>query len=226
MKVNFTFVFLLTFLAVSANAQAVLKGTVYEDGSTNRMSNVFIRDNNTRQLTIPDKSGNFAIKTESGHLLIFEAPGFIPDTLYLTDLAPKKIYLVAKTIALRQVEISSTRTTFDPHKEYPEVYTKSKVYPLSPSSWFGKEAVDARRLKNYFKMEAQERHIDAVFNPVYVGSLVPLKDKELENFMSIYRPSYAFITDNNGATLAAYINDCYKKYQALPPEKRTVPNFH
>ena len=93
---------------------------------------------------------------------------------------------------------------------------------LSPSSWFGKEAVDARRLKIYFKTEAEQRHIDAVFSTVYVGSIVPLKGKELENFMTLYRPSYAFLMNNDGPSLAAYVNDCYKKYKVLPPEKRTL----
>ena len=223
MKLTFFSLFIL--LSFLADAQGVLKGAVYEGESNSKMPNVFIRDNNTKQLTITDKSGNFSIKTESGHILIFESPGYISDTLYVTDLVSKKIILATKSITLRQVNITSTRQAFDPHKEYPEVYTKSKLYVLSPSSWFGKEAVDARRLKNYFKNEAEERHIDEVFNVSYVGSIVPLKGKDLESFMTLYRPSYAFLMDNNGPSLAAYINDCYKKYEALPPEKRSLPKL-
>ena len=211
--------------AVSVNAQVVLKGSVFESGTNNKMPNVFIRDNNTKQLTITDDKGNFEIKTEVGHVLIFDSPGYISDTLYVVDLARKKISLITKTIALREVSINSTRETFDPHKEYPEIYTKSKVYVMSPTTWFSKEGKDARRLKHYFIREEQERHIDAVFTRAYVGSMVPLKGQDLENFMTLYRPTYAFLVSNNSESLAVYINDSYKKFEALPPDKRSLPRL-
>ncbi|MDB5123658.1 MAG: hypothetical protein JWP94_1787 [Mucilaginibacter sp.] len=218
------FLVVLILLATGpAMAQSLLKGTVYESGSNNRMPNVFIRNNNNKQITITDNSGNFSIKAETGNLIIFDSPGFISDTLYLIDLTSKKVVMVTKTIALREVSISSTRQAFDPHKEYPEIYTKSKVYIMSPTSWFSKEGRDARKLKRYFVTEEQQRHVDAVFTRAYVGSIVPLKGRDLEDFMTLYRPSYAFIRGNNSESLAVYINDSYKKYQALPPEKRHLP---
>jgi hypothetical protein len=225
MYMKYFLVGLIVLAAVSVNAQNVLKGSVFESGTNNKMPDVFIRDNNTKQLTITDDKGNFEIKTEVGHLLIFDSPGFISDTLYLVDLAPKKIVLITKTIALREVSISSSRETFDPHKEYPDIYTKSKVYIMSPTSWFSKEGKDARRLKHYFVREEQERHIDAVFTRTYVGSIVPLKGQDLENFMTLYRPTYAFLMSNNSESLAVYINDSYKKFEALPPEKRSLPRL-
>ncbi|GAC1306063.1 MAG: hypothetical protein NVSMB24_15930 [Mucilaginibacter sp.] len=223
MHKKYFLVVLILIAAVPAMAQGLLKGTVYESGSNNRMSNVFIRNNNNKQITITDNSGGFSIKAETGNLIIFDSPGFISDTLYLIDLAPKKIVMVTKTIALREVSITSTRQAFDPHKEYPQIYTKSKVYIMSPTSWFSKEGRDARKLKRYFVTEEQERHVDAVFTRAYVGSIVPLKGRDLEDFMTLYRPSYAFIRGNNSESLAVYINDSYKKYQALPPEKRHLP---
>jgi hypothetical protein len=216
---------LLCLTAAFANAQGVLKGTVYENGSNIRLPDVFVRDSNTKQYGLSDKQGNFEIRTEKGHLLIFDAPGYVSDTLFVVDMTPKKVSLEVKTISLREVNINASRQAFDPHKEYPEIYTKSKVYILSPTSWFGKEAKDARRLKRYFRREAEERRIDDVFNRSYIGSIVPLKGQELEDFMTIYRPSYSFIISNDAPSLAAYINDCYKKYEALPPEKRRIPRL-
>jgi len=222
MKKLYLLTAMLFSLAFFVNAQTTLKGTVYENGSNTRLDNVFIHDKNNKQYSITDKQGNFEVKTEAGHLLIFDSPGYVSDTLYVVDLTPKRINMVVKTIALREVNINSTRQMFDPHKEYPEIYTKSKVYIMSPSSWFSKEGKDARRLKKYFVVEEQERHVDAVFTRAYVGSIVPLKGQDLENFMTLYRPTYAFVTNNNGPSMAAYINDSYKKYLALPPEKRKL----
>ena len=190
------------------------------------LSDVFVRDVTNKQIALTDKSGRFEIKSETGHTLIFSSPSYVPDTLYVIDLTQKHIELKTKTISLREVNITAQRLAFDPHKEYPDVYEKSKLYPLSPSTWFGKEARDARRLKRYFEREQQERRVDQVFNRVYVGSIVPLKGQELEDFMQLYRPSYAFITSNNSESLAVYINDSYKKFMALPPEKRHLQKLN
>lgn len=215
MKPKYFIIFSALFIAGTVNAQSVLKGTVYEAGKNNRMPNVFIRDdNNKRQITITDDKGNFEISTETGHTLIFDSPGYISDTLYVTNHAPKRVEMVTKTISLHQVNVTSTRQSFDAHKEYPEVYTRSKVYPLSPSSWFSKDARDARRLKKYFKHEEEERHVDEVFNVTYVESLVPLRGQDLENFMTLYRPTYAFLKNNNGESLTN---------QKLTKKKRNWP---
>lgn len=205
----------------------ILKGTVSESGSGNKMDNVFVHDVNNRQMTITDKNGNFSISTEVGHTIVFESPGYASDTMYLVNMAPKKIKMVEKTIALREVTVkaSKNKAPFDPQAEYPEVYTKSKVYVLSPTTWFGKDARDARRLKKYFRTEQQEREVDEVFNRSYVSSLVPLKGQELDNFMTLYRPSYAFVHSNSAGSMTVYINDSYKKYMALPPDKRQLPTL-
>ncbi|QTE34670.1 carboxypeptidase-like regulatory domain-containing protein [Mucilaginibacter sp. P25] len=225
MKYPYLILSALLFWAYTVNAQTTVKGTVVELGKNNKMSDVFVRDNQNRQMTLTDSKGNFTIRTETGHTLIFSSPGYVSDTLYVTDFTNKKIEMVAQTIALRQVNISAKRETFDAHKEYPEVYTRAKVYPLSPTSWFSKEAKDARRLKKYFKHEEEERHVDEVFTMNYVQSIIPLRGQELENFMTIYRPSYEFVKNNNGPSMAVYINDSYKKYLALPADKRTLPDL-
>jgi hypothetical protein len=220
MKKLYSVVAILLSLMSFAHAQSTLKGTVYEEGTNTRLPDVFIRDINSRQVSITDKNGAFTINTAAGHTLIFNSPGYNSDTLYLVDLSPKKIMLITQRISLSQVNISAKRTDFNPREEYPEVYEKSKVYVFSPSTWFSGEGKKARRLKRYFQREAEQRNIDAAFSPGYVSSIVPLRGNDLENFMTMYRPSYAFLRSNNRESMAAYINDSYKKFMALPPDKR------
>ena len=222
-------VYLLTitlFASTALHAQIYVRGNVVDASSGAKLPDVFVRDITNKQITLTDKSGRFEIKSETGHILIFSSPNYVPDTLYVVDLTQKHVELKTKTISLHEVNITAQRLAFDPHKEYPDVYEKSKVYPLSPSTWFGKEARDARRLKRYFAHEEQERKVDQVFNRVYVGSIVPLKGQELEDFMQLYRPSYSFITSNNSKSLALYINDSYKKFMALPSDKRHVQKLN
>jgi len=218
-------IFIVLLLACAANAQDVLKGSIVELGTDTKLSNVFIHNTNNKQLTLADKDGKFAIRAATGNLIVFDSPGYMSDTLYVVDMKPIKIELKSMAISLRQVNISAKRSDFNPEAEYPEVYAKSKVYVMSPSTWFSKEGKDARRLKHYFATEAQERHVDEVYSVAYVGSIVPLKGQELDTFMAMYRPTYAFLRNNNGPSLVAYINDSYKRYQALPPEKRVPPSL-
>ena len=213
---------LLFIAAGSVHAQDLLKGEVRERGNNQKISNAFIRDINSNAMTLVDQNGSFAIRSATGHTLIITSPGYVTDTLFVIDMAPKKIDMTVQSIALKQVNITDTRKTFDPHEEYPDVYQKSKVYILSPSSWFGKEAHDARRLRRYFEMEQEQQKVDEAFNEGYVSSIIPLKGQELEDFMTLYRPSYKFIINNNRVSMAVYINDCYKKFEALPPDKRTL----
>ncbi|MBS1532370.1 MAG: carboxypeptidase-like regulatory domain-containing protein [Bacteroidetes bacterium] len=220
-RLSITLLFLLACGCLYA--QTLVKGQVVESGNGIRLENVFVKDMTNKQITLTDKNGRFAINTETGHLLIFSLPGYVADTLYVVDLTQKHVELKNQPIQLREVTITANReSSFDPHKEYPEVYEKAKVYPLSPSTWFSRDAKNARRLKRYFQTEQEERIVDKVFTRAYVGSLVPLKGQELEDFMTLFRPSYKFITSNNSESLVAYINDSYKKYKALPPEKRSL----
>ncbi len=215
---------LITFIAVfllfgHSQAQNILRGTVFEGKSSRKLSDVFVHDINSKEISLTDKSGNFTIRTVVNHTVVFSSPDYVSDTLYLVDLKPKRIELQLRGISLNAVNITSNRA-FNPREEYPEVYEKSK-FALSPSRIFGKEAKDARRLKRYFSREVEERQIDSAFNVLYVSSLVPLKGKELENFMTMYRPSYEQIKTPH-SSLTLYINDSYKKFMALPPEKRSV----
>jgi hypothetical protein len=218
MKLRYLAIALMCLIGNALHAQGLLKGTVTESGSGAKLSDVFIRDANSKEVALTDKSGRFQIRTVSGHLLIFTAPGYLPDTLYLTDLNPKKVQLRVQNITLRAVNITST-SGFNPREEYPEIYRKSS-FALSPSRMFGKEAKNARRLKRYFEREVTERQIDSLFSRTLVSSVVPLKGADLDNFMSVYRPTLPFLKRSSPQTLTLYINDSYKKFMAMPADKR------
>ena len=120
--------YLLASLSLLCNclyAQVLLKGTVYESGSGTKLPNVFVRDITNKQISLTDKAGKFEIKTETGHLLIFSAPNYVADTVYVVDFTNLHVELKTLTISLRGVDITATRSAFDAHKEYPEVYNRS-----------------------------------------------------------------------------------------------------
>ena len=224
MRLKYAFALLLVMLTFTVKAQQnTIRGQVTENGTSAKMANALVKNTSNNQITLTNDDGLFDIRGLIGHTLIISSPGYVSDTLFVADMAFKNVKMTSLGITLGAVNVRGQR--FDPRHEYPQIYQKSKVYVLSPTTWFGKEAKDARRLKKYFEKEVEERHVDSVFTKIYVSSIVPLKGAELENFMSLYRPTYAFIRSNSGASMAVYINDSYKKYMALPPEKRVIPKL-
>jgi len=224
MRATYLMLLCLCLLSFCSYAQQnIIKGQVIESGTNAKMPNVFIKNTNNNQAALTDDNGNFNIRGMMGNTLIFSSPGYVSDTLYIADMKFKSITMTRLGITLNQVNVRGER--FDPRVEYASVYRKSKVYVLSPTTWFGKEAKDARRLKKYFEHEVRERRVDSAFTRTYVSSMVPLKGNDLDVFMNLYRPSYEFVTSNSGESMAVYINDSYKKYMALPPEKRVVPKL-
>jgi len=216
----FTALLLCIFFTITSNAQNYLKGKVIDSSNEKGMSNVFIKNVTNNKITISEGDGTYEIPATAGNLLVFTTPGYLSDTLVVIDTRNLTIRLKENPALLNEVNINSARRNFDPHTEYPEIYTQSKVYILSPSTIFSKESKNARRLKKYFAQEEKERAIDQAFSIAYVSSIVPLRGVELQTFMAIYRPGYDFIQSNTGPTLATYINDSYKKYKALTPEQR------
>jgi hypothetical protein len=224
MKCRYFLLLLVIMLTgISVQAQNILRGQIVETGSNAKLRDVLVRNTNNNQVSLSNENGFFEIRAMIGHTLIISSPGYVSDTLYVADMKNKTVVMAQLGIALREVNVRGQR--FDPRAEYPQVYQKSKVYVLSPTTWFGKEAKDARRLKRYFEHEEKERRVDSAFNKIYVGSLVPLKGRELEVFMNLYRPSYDFVMSNHGESMAAYVNDSYRKWQALPADKRSVPKL-
>ena len=222
MKARYLLPVIFLLLVKGALGQ-VITGTITDQHKATKLNNVFIRNISNKQIALSDNSGNFDIKASVGNTLIFTLPGYVSDTLYLIDLKPKHVELKQTGIRLSEVSVHET-TTFNPREEYPEVYQKSK-FALSLSNWFGKDARDARRLKRYFDNEEQQRKIDKAFNKTLVSSIVPLKGAELEGFMALYRPSPAFVKTSTPQSMTVYINDSYRKFLALPPDKRTLPGL-
>ena len=207
----------MILFALPAIAQPLLEGGVREKATGKKLSDVFVRNTNNKEVTLTDKNGRFKIRAVSGQQLIFSSAGYISDTLYLVNDQPKFIELLAMPTTLSDVNIRSTRVAFDPHAEYPDVYEKAKIYPLSPSTIFSRESRNARKLKKYFAHEEQDRYIDSKYTKVYVSGILPLKGTELEEFMTMSRPTYEFLKKTEGAELVLYVNDKYKEFKTMPP---------
>jgi hypothetical protein len=222
MKKYIGLIIIMVLFVGGAIAQPLLEGGVREKVSGNKMADVIIRNINNKELTLTDKNGKFKIRAVSGQRLIFSSPGYISDTLYLVNIKPKFVEMLSAPMALSEVNVSSRRLAFDPHAEYPDVYEKAKIYPLSPSTIFSRESRNARKLKKYFVHEEQDRYIDSKYTKVYVSGILPLKGQELEEFISMSRPTYDFLKKTDGVELVLYVNDKYKEFKVMPQGQQSL----
>jgi hypothetical protein len=220
---------LLSVLHVKAQE---VQGTVADRTSQVRLENVEIVNENTKQKTTTNSKGVFRIKALPNHILVFHQPGYLPDTLFLVDLKPVKRYLTLNNTLLNTVEIKAGE--FNPEVEYADVYRKAKAVSIAtnrpfifyPSKYFSKEGKFARRFKRKLEREKDERKIDRRFNEAAVKVLTPLKGAELDYFMVLYRPSVKALDKMDEEDMKFYLMNSYKKFKALPAEKRVSPLLH
>ena len=99
-------ILLLLALPIGVFAQTVTTGTVFDFSKKNlSLPGVSIRNLNSKKSTSTNKDGKYTINANIGDLLEFSAVGYHTDTLYLTNLLNRTIYLPVKTNSLKDVDI-------------------------------------------------------------------------------------------------------------------------
>lgn len=68
-------------------------------------------------------------------------------------------------------------------------------------------------LQKHLLDEEQNKYIDHRFSKLLVSRITGLKDKRLNDFMIMYRPSYYMLQSYNDLELSYYINQCYRIYK-------------
>ena len=170
------------------------------------------------------------VQAKNGDLLVFKVFAYKPDTVLLTDLSIHEIFMEPVTNQLKEVNINSTTTKnmntyYDPRFHgQPLIYAHDEKFNYKGGVvwrlwWWKKDQ------KKKDKLEAMQRKYDAmdkiyaVFQPSIISQYIPLTGQDLDNFITLYTPSPEVVSKKS-FNLSNYLNDCLKKYQKLPPDKR------
>lgn len=218
-------VVLLLIIPCMVGAQE-LQGLVYQLGTDRVLAEVDIKNLRTGEVVRSNTMGFFRIPVEKEQRLEFSLPGYRTDTLVVTEHGLKRIYLTpinsptllseVKIIELTNAELSAAIQ--DATEKGKIAGTGSGLW-ISPSRIFGKEARDARKLREYLIAEQRSRKIFSRFTPELIESLTPLRGRELDLFMVKYKPGYSFVQQTDDATLRLYILDSYREFKTLTPEE-------
>jgi len=216
-------------ICCSVYAQIPVSGKVYELGTHVALPGVKVQNTNTKDNTLSNPAGVFSIKAKAGDILIFESFAYKPDTVLVTSARYLEIYMQPQNTNLKEVTIENKSakpgnlkdTSF--HNQAVRYLRDDKGNlkgGIAIKFGYGKSSKEQRTEKLAYDTLAT-RAIDKAFSPTNVSNYIPLKGVALKQFIAIYRPTIKQYKAPN-FDLTLYLNDCFKKFKALPPDQRKL----
>ena len=229
------------FLAIaSASGQTVFSGRILENKTRIVLHSVRIENLSSKLKTISDDRGEFAIVGKVGDLLVFNAFAYQPDTVLITDMHAREIFMEPASNMLKQVTVtdSSGRAVananavqlYDPQFHgQPVVYTRDGNLNYTGGvtvrlHYWSKDERNKRKAAQSAKDREISEKISGIFTPLNVGKYVPLKGTDMDDFILLYTPDVKEYTDKR-FELLPYLNACYQNWQTLTPEQRKAGNI-
>ncbi len=220
------------------SAQTNLTGTVFDfQRKTMPLEKVTVRNLTNKETTSTSAQGTFSIVAKTGDLLEFSTVGYHTDTLFLIDLKPRVIYLPSRnvdieTVNIERVKLSPYLQLKDPSAQvYKRVMTdgvrgkgnEDKAGGLILSLGYGKYRREQQRSRELEEKERYEAEITEKFTVEKIKSVLDLEDKEIKDFMDLYRPTVAEVKAQRPFNYETYIVQAYNKWLKTPVHLRKLP---
>lgn len=228
------------FLGISlANGQTAFSGRVLEDKTRIVLRSVRIENLSSKLKTISDDRGQFAILAKPGDLLVFNMFSYQPDTVLITDMHSREIFMVPKSTMLNQVNVTEGSAAkananavqfYDPQFHgQPVVYTRDNKMNYTGGvtirlHYWSKDEKQKRKAEMSAKDREISEHISAIFTSLNIGQYVPLKGTDMDDFLLLYTPDVKEYTDKR-FDLVPYLSACYQNWQTLTPEQKKAGNI-
>lgn len=185
-----------------AQENGTIKGGVFENGTSKRIGNAAVLNKTTGQVQLTDDRGLFSIGAKVGDTLSISSDGYSTGIMPVTSRFDIIINL-SPVITLDEVTVigkNKKQQMEDAMSDYRKQGTFYNGKPPALSYIFtpvtalyellGRTPRNARRFQNYMNTEMEQQVVDQKFNRSIVAKHTGLKDEELTNFMSWYRPSF------------------------------------
>lgn len=235
-------IFLVLALPIGVVAQTVTTGTVFDySKKTLTLPGVSVRNLNSKKSTSTNRDGKYTIPANIGDLIEFSAVGYHTDTLYLTNLLNRTIYLPVKSTSLAEVDVKGVRMNSqitDAKDPLAEKYTllntggnlnrkrmTDKVGGLNLNLGYGKYKRQQRKEAELEERDMYLSEIDENFTSQAVTDLTKLQGEELKNFMVIYRPSIEQVKAERPYRYTYYISRAFVAWQKLTPAQRKLQDL-
>ncbi|MBC6111700.1 hypothetical protein ACFOG5_20125 [Pedobacter fastidiosus] len=235
---------IILFLALpfSGFSQTVATGSVFDyNKKTLSLPGVTVRNLTTKKTSSTNNAGKYTIGANIGDLIEFTLVGYHTDTLYLTNLLNRTIYLPVKSNSLSDVDITAVKINkeiMNAKDPLAEKYTllntggnldrkkmHDKVGGLNLNLGYGKYKRQQRKEADLEEREGYLQEIDYNFTEKAVTELTKLQGDDLKNFMIIYRPSVEQVKAERPYRYAFYISRAFYAWQKLTPQERKLQDL-
>jgi hypothetical protein len=223
------------FCGFGLHAQTVLNGRVFENKMRIALQGVTVEDLSSKQKVTTGDDGRFSITAKPGDLLVLKSFGYQTDTLLLTDLHEKEIFLDPQGTELKQVTVSDSsvkqiQAVKNMRYYDPQFHGQTMVYHRNLKKQFDGGIIlrmhyfkgDEHKKKKELEKEQQLMlydEISTIFTPDNISHYLPLKDADLNDFLLLYTPDVN-IYNKKDFDLLQYLNTCYKTWLTLTPGQR------
>ncbi len=209
-----------------------LTGNIYDnDNRSTSLQGAAVKNLTTNSFTLTDKDGHFAISAKVGDLVSFGYAGFNTDTVYLTNLFPKNVYLRLvvndlKTVDINGVKVSPMLNGLGNPDNKPPVkqvdYSKERG-GIRLNLGYGRWRKDQVKIQELEENDRIQQTITKNFNEQTIKELIKFEGPEVKDFISLFRPTIDQVKAETPFNYAYYIAQSYRVWLKLPADQRKLP---
>jgi hypothetical protein len=226
----------LFFLFLSISPICVLAqdsymtGNVFDNNDRKLvLPGVAVRNLSTKAVVVTNSDGHFAIPAKRGDLLSYSSVGYQTDTVYLTNLFAKNIYLRAEVNNLQPVNITATKIS--PYLDLKDANaTPSRQLDASKDRGglrlnlgYGKYRREQAKINELEMQSDLIEEINKNFNKDVIQKLVNYKGEDLRDYIDLYKPTLEQVRGERPFNYTFHIATTFSEWQKLPPEARKLP---
>jgi hypothetical protein len=231
-------ILLILLLPLKNMAQGTVSGHVYDfEKKTSPLEGVVVKNLTNGKILQTHALGQFTIAAAKGDLLEFSKTGYHTDTLFLTNLAARRVFLPVRANELQEVKILGAKVNSavyykDPEaKEFKRFETDDlrgkkngdRAGGLKFNLGYGKNRSQLNKQKQLAETEAYEEEINANFNEQLISNLIKLTGEDLKVFVYLYKPAVLLVSAERPFNYNGYIVKAYNTWLKLSPEQRRLP---
>lgn len=226
-KAKLIFSFFLAIAAINksfAQNEFTLNGVLFENQSKIRIALAEVRNKRSGFSSGSNDLGIFTIKVNIGDTLLVTKRNFSDVEVVVRTTKDLVLYL-NKGTTLNEVVVTGQTKKQALNELKKDYRNKGSFYAGKPPvlsflfspltafyELFGKTPKQARRFNRMYQTEMQDSHVDQLFNKTTINQQTGLTEKELENFLVNYRPTYEQAKNWNVYDSINWIKESYKKY--------------
>ncbi len=230
---------------ISFAQQKAVQGFVVDKDTKLRLAKVYIYNSSIDEGFYNNTKGEFVANVKPGDTLFAALSGHAMDTVVYRGQSAIVFQLRSLGIRLKEVSIYGKAKTpqelykskLDEYKYKLDKGSSKDLLNLGPGgvglgidaiyNLLSREGKNARQLQKILEKDYKEQVIDYRFRPDYVRALVDIKDENLQDFMTQYRPTYQFVLTASEYQFIQFVKNSYASYKRNPAMFRlpTLPKL-